>query len=108
MKKFSKGLVRAIGGWLDTGNAADQIGHLVIKPVCQDGVRVLGNGIADYSGLGDARQSGGLSQPCFSSSVKANALHAHSVSRVWRKMYYTKSRTASKSKVEITTWLKPL
>jgi hypothetical protein len=75
LKQFSEGLVRAIGGRLDTGNAADQIGHLVIKPVRQDGVRMLGNGIADDAGLGDARQSGGLSQPCFSSSVKANALH---------------------------------
>jgi hypothetical protein len=39
--------VRAIGAWLVTGNAADQIGHLVIKPVRQNGIRVLGNGIAD-------------------------------------------------------------
>jgi hypothetical protein len=43
--------VRAIGGGLDTGNAADQIGHLVIKPVRQDGVRMLGNGIADDARL---------------------------------------------------------
>jgi len=67
--------VRAIGGWLATANASDQIGNLVIKPVRQDGIRMLGNRIADYAGLGDARQSGGLSQPCFSSSVKANAFH---------------------------------
>jgi len=47
LKQFSEGLVRAIGVWLVTGDTADQIGHLVIKPVRQDGIRVLGNGIAD-------------------------------------------------------------
>jgi hypothetical protein len=39
--------VRAIGVGLVTGNGADQIGHLVIKPVRQDGIRVRSNGIAD-------------------------------------------------------------
>jgi hypothetical protein len=39
--------VRAIGGWLVTGNAADQIGHLVVKPVRQDGIHMLGKGIPD-------------------------------------------------------------
>ena len=67
--------MRAIGGWLVTGNAPDQIGHLVIKPVRQDGIRMFGDGIADNARLGDARQSCGLSQPCFGSGVKANALH---------------------------------
>lgn len=88
LKQFSKGLVRALGGRLVTGNAADQIGHVVIKPVRQDGVRMLGKGIADYARLGDARQSRGLPQPCFSSSVKANAFHGRSVSRVSHKRYY--------------------
>jgi hypothetical protein len=67
--------VRAIGGWLVTRNAADQIGHLVIKPVRQDGIRMFGDGIADDARLGDARQPRRLSQPCFGSGVKANALH---------------------------------
>jgi hypothetical protein len=39
--------VCAIGGRLVTGNASDQIGHLVIKPVRQYGIRMLGNGIAN-------------------------------------------------------------
>jgi len=42
LKQFSEGLVRAVGGWSVTGSAADQIGHLVIKPLCPDGFRAMG------------------------------------------------------------------
>lgn len=80
--------MRSIGGGPATGYAADQIGHLVIKPVPQEGVRVFGNGLADDARLRDARQPGGLSEPGFSSSVKANAFHAISVSRPGGKKYY--------------------
>jgi len=38
--------MRAIGGWLVTRKAANQVCHLVIEPVRQDGIRMLGNGIA--------------------------------------------------------------
>ncbi len=67
----------AIGGWLVTRNTADQIGHLVIKSIGQDSIRVLDESIADNAGLGDACQSRGLFQPCLSSSVKPNTLHAN-------------------------------
>jgi hypothetical protein len=61
--------VRAIGGWLVTPDTTDQIGHLVIKPVRQDGIRMLGDGIADDPRFRDARKSSGFFEPCLSSGV---------------------------------------
>lgn len=80
LKQFSEGLMRPIGGWLATLHAADQVSHLVIKPIREDGVRVLGNGIPNDPRLGDARQSCGLSEPSLTSSVEPNAFHRTSVS----------------------------
>jgi hypothetical protein len=68
--------VRSVGDRLIAGNAADQIGHLVVKAVRQDGIRVLGNGIPDNARLGGVRQSGGLLEPSLNWRVKPNAFHA--------------------------------
>ena len=73
--------MRSVGGRLIAGNAADQIGHLVVKSVRQDGIRVLSNGIPDNARLGHARQSGGLLEPSLNSRVKPYAFHATTVSR---------------------------
>ncbi len=73
LEQFSESFVCAVGGWLIAGNAADQIGHLVIKAVRQDGIRSFDNSIANDARLGNTRESRGLAEPCFRSRVKANA-----------------------------------
>jgi hypothetical protein len=67
--------VGAIGSWLVTGNAADQIGHLVIEAIREDGIRTFGNRIANNARFRNVREPGGLAEPCLGSGVKANAFH---------------------------------
>ena len=86
LKQFSKGLVGAIGGWLDAGNAADQIGHLVIKPVRQHGVGTLNNRIPNDPGLRDTCEPGRFAQTGFDSRIEANAFHRVKCITIVRKM----------------------
>lgn len=56
-------------------NAADQIGHLVVKAVGQDGIGSIGNRITNNARLGDARQPSCFTQPSLQLWIEANALH---------------------------------
>ena len=75
LKQFSEGFVCAVGRWLIAGNAADQIGDLVIEAIRKDGICTFGNGIANDVRFGNVREPRGLAEPCFSSGIKANAFH---------------------------------
>jgi hypothetical protein len=75
LERFPEGFVGTVGSWLATGNAADQIGQLVIKAIREDGIRTLGSGITNDARFRYACQARGLAEACFGSGVEADTFH---------------------------------